>query len=137
MTTGPDLPFHTKCNRVNNLRYEQDDTGSSSNGAGRGGASFLCAKGWLSFCVDNIPERKHYSTTSPMLGRGSVSLVRNKAESQESSSFHNPSRSGSLRTRGRRNQRSEGYPGSHVVASGKVAPVLGWSVLICTGRPVA
>lgn len=91
MTTGPDLPFHTKCNRVNNLRYDQDDTGSSSNGAGRGGASFLCVqRGGYLLVSTTLPERKHYSTTSPMLGRGSVSLVMNKAESQESSSFHNP-----------------------------------------------
>ena len=105
--------------------------------AGAGHLSCAQRGGYLLVVSTTLPERKHYSTTSPMLGRGSVSLVRNKAESQESSSFHNPSRSGSLRTRGRRNQRSEGYPGSHVVALGKVAPVLGWSVLICTGRPVA
>ena len=86
MTTGPDLPFHTKCNRVNNLRYDQDESGSSSNGAGRGRASFLCTKGCCLLVVSTtLPERKHYSTKSPMLGRGSVSLVMNKAESQESS----------------------------------------------------
>ena len=58
--------------------------------AGAGHLSCAQRGGYLLVVSTTLPERKHYSTTSPMLGRGSVSLVMNKAESQESSSFHNP-----------------------------------------------
>lgn len=83
---------------VNNLRYEQGNTGSSSKGAGRGSfldiaiengvekeSTSVVQRGGYLLVSTTLPERKHYSTTSPMLGRGSVSLVMTKAESQGSS----------------------------------------------------